>query len=83
MTSRGYYEKADDQSLADLNEAVGLLEENPTAFAKTPEQAEPMRAMFASWAWMGSLTLDMLNRQSGPETILLAREIIDIGKKLT
>lgn len=77
------YEKATEQSLTDLKEAVRLLGEHPTAFAKTSTQAGLMKGMFEAWAWMGWLDLDMLNRQGGPETILLAREIINIGKELT
>lgn len=77
------YEKATEQSLADLKKAARLLGEYPMAFSKTLEQAELMKEMFEAWSWMGWLDLDMLNRQGGPETILLAREIINIGKGLT
>jgi hypothetical protein len=77
-----HYEKATLESLAELNEAARLLGENPLAFAPARGLAEAMRKVFESWAWMGGLTLDMLNRQGGPETIRMAREIIKIGETL-
>jgi hypothetical protein len=76
------YEKATQENLAELNGAARLLAENPLAFVPTPGLAEAMRKTFEAWAWMGGLTLDMLNRQGGPETIRMAREIIKMQKEL-
>lgn len=76
------YEKATEESLADLNEAAGLLGDYPMAFCKTLEQARLMQDVFKKWARMGRFSLDLLNRTGGPETIRLAREINSIGKDL-
>lgn len=76
------HEKATPESLADLNEAAGLLGDYPTAFSKTLEQARLMKAMFERWARMGRFDIDFLNRAGGAETVRLAREINRIGKDL-
>jgi hypothetical protein len=76
------YEKATEESLADLNEAAGLLRDYPAAFGATLVQSRLMRTMFEQWARMGRFHIDFLNRTGGPETIRLAREINIIGKDL-
>lgn len=76
------YERATSESLADLNEAAGLLGDYPTAFCKTLEQARLTRSLIEAWARMGRFDLDFLNRTGGPETIRLAREINRIGEVL-
>lgn len=81
MSAEGY-ERATAESLADLNEAAGLLGDYPAAFCKTLEQARLMQAMFEAWARMGRFAIDFLNRTGGPDTIRLAREINRIGKDL-
>lgn len=75
------YERATPESLADLNEAAGLLGDYPTAFCTTLEQARLMKAMFEQWARMGRFNIDFLNRAGGTETIRLAREINRIGRE--
>ncbi|QJD53805.1 hypothetical protein SEA_KELA_245 [Streptomyces phage Kela] len=77
------YERATEQSLADLNRAAGLLGEYPTAFCSTLEQARLTKEMIERWARMGRFDIDFLNRAGGTETIQLAREINRIGEELT
>lgn len=76
------YEKATEQSLADLERAIELLHDYPAAFGKTLQQARLMKTMFEKWLRLGKLELDFLNRTGGPETVRLAREINSIGKDL-
>jgi hypothetical protein len=76
------HEKAVEDDLASLKQASELLDEYPTMFAGTLEQARLMARLFDTWAWMGDVELDLLNRTSGPEAIKLAREINRIGKEL-
>lgn len=82
MKSRNY-EKATEQSVADLEKAATLLNEHPLAFAKTPMQAELMKEIFEDWIRVARLDLDLLNRRGGSQVVRLAREIINIGKGLT
>lgn len=77
------YERATEQSLADLNRAAGLLGEYPTAFCSTLEQARLTKEMIERWVRMGRFDIDFLNRAGGTETIRLAREINRIGEELT
>lgn len=77
------YERATEQSLADLNRAAGLLGEYPTAFCSTLEQARLTKEMIERWARTGRFDIDFLNRAGGTETIRLAREINRIGEELT
>lgn len=78
---RTKHEKAVEEDLADLRQASLLLGEYPTAFGGTLEQARLMADLLDTWAWMGGIELDLLNRTGGPETIRLAREINRIGKE--
>lgn len=78
---RTKYEKAVEEDLADLRQASLLLGEYPTAFGGTLEQARLMADLLDTWAWMGGIELDLLNRTGGPEAIRLAREINRIGKE--
>lgn len=77
------YERATDQSLADLRRAIQLLTDHSDVFCVTPVQARLTKSVFEQWAWIGDLNLDLMNRTGGPETILLAREINRIGEELT
>lgn len=76
------YEKATEQSVADLEEAATFLADYPTMFGSTLAQARLMKSMFETWARLGRLHLDFLNRTGGQETVELAREINGIGKDL-
>lgn len=76
------YEKATEQSVTDLEEAVRLLTDHPLHFCATEVQARLTRSVLEQWVWIGGLNLDLMNRTGGPETILLAREINRIGKEL-
>lgn len=77
------YERATDQSLADLRRAIQLLTDHSDVFCATATQARLTKSVFEQWAWIGDLNLDLMNRTGGPETILLAREINRIGEELT
>jgi hypothetical protein len=76
------YEKATEQSVADLERAVQLLTDHPLRFCATEIQARLTKSVFEQWAWIGGLDLDLMNRTGGPESILLAQEINRIGKEI-
>lgn len=78
---RTKFEKAVEEDLTALRQASGLLGEYPTAFGGTLEQARLMADLFNTWAWMGGVELDLLNRTGAPETVRLAKEINRIGKE--
>lgn len=60
----------------DLTKAASLVRRSPMQFARSYETAELLAAVFDSWARMGRMNLDFLNRVGGPETVRLARHII-------
>jgi len=78
---RDDYEPATEQSVADLRQAIELLDAFPTMFCATLDQAALTKAALERWAWMGNIEVDLMNRTGGPEMIRLAREINRIGKE--
>lgn len=60
----------------DLAEAALLVRKYPTRFTQFYGTAELLAFVFDSWARMGRVELDLLNRVGGAETVRLARHII-------
>ena len=66
------------QQLAD---AESRLRQNPLRYTTDPQLAELLADVLNRQAWMGNLSIDMLNRTGGPETVRLARYINEIGSR--
>lgn len=65
-----------ESGLADLEQAAGLIRQGPTHLGQSPATAELLAATFDAWIRMGRQDVDFLNRVGGPETVRLARHII-------
>lgn len=71
LTVRTRYEKVSDSGPEDLEKAAALLR------GRSDRTSELLADVFEQWAWIGDLNLDMLNRTGGPETVRLARHLIE------